>query len=73
MEETGENHWPVAGQWQTVSHNVVSSRTCWVGFQLTALVVIGTDYIGSYISNYHTTTATPFNVQNLAIITKVYK
>jgi len=21
----GENHWPVASQWQTVSHNVVSS------------------------------------------------
>ena len=28
MEETGvpgENHWPVASHWQTLSHNVVSS------------------------------------------------
>ena len=35
----------------------------WVGFeQLSTLVVIGTDYIGSYKSNYHTimTTTTPF-------------
>jgi hypothetical protein len=29
MEETGvsrENHWPVASHWQTLSHNVVSSK-----------------------------------------------
>jgi len=28
VEETGvpgENHWPTASQWQTLSHNVVSS------------------------------------------------
>jgi hypothetical protein len=33
----------------------------WVGFELTTLVVIGTDCIGSYKSNYHTimTTAAP--------------
>jgi hypothetical protein len=32
-----------------------------MGFELTTLVVIGTDCIGSYKSNYHTitTTATP--------------
>ena len=30
----------------------------WVGFKLTTLVVIGTDCIGSYISNYHTITTT---------------
>ena len=29
-----------------------------VGFKLTTLVVIGTDCIGSYISNYHTITTT---------------
>ena len=23
--EPGENHWPVASHWQTLSHNVVSS------------------------------------------------
>ena len=30
----------------------------WVWFEITTLVVIGTDYIGSYKSNYHTTTTT---------------
>jgi hypothetical protein len=25
VEETGENHWPVASHWQTLSRNVVSS------------------------------------------------
>jgi len=25
LEETGENHWPVASNWQTLSHIVVSS------------------------------------------------
>ena len=25
----------------------------WAGFELTTLVVISTDYIGSYKSNYH--------------------
>jgi hypothetical protein len=30
----------------------------WVGFELTTLVVIGTDCIGSIKSNYHTITAT---------------
>jgi hypothetical protein len=30
----------------------------WVGFELTTLVVICTDYIGSYKSNYDTITVT---------------
>ena len=30
----------------------------WVGFELTALVVIGTDCTGSYQSDYHTITTT---------------
>jgi len=30
----------------------------WAGLQLTTLVVIGTDCIGSYKSNYHTITTT---------------
>jgi hypothetical protein len=25
VEKTGENHWPAASHWQTLSHNVVSS------------------------------------------------
>ena len=31
-------------------------RLAWVGFELTMLVVLGTDYIGSCIYNYHTIT-----------------
>jgi hypothetical protein len=31
----------------------------WMGFELTTLVVIGTDCIGSCKSNHHTTTTTP--------------
>ena len=31
----------------------------WTGFELTTLVVISTNCIGSYISNYHTITITP--------------
>ena len=114
MDETwipGENHWPVASHWQTLSHNVVSSTglgimvfnatfnnisvilwwsvslveetavpkenhqpsashwqtyhtmlyieytSPWMGFELTTLVVIGTDCIGNCKSNYHTITS----------------
>jgi hypothetical protein len=38
----------------------------WVGFKLTTIVVIGTDCIGSYKSNYHTITTT--RVPQLVII-----
>jgi hypothetical protein len=47
----------IAGHWQTLSHSVVSSTPPWTGFELTTLVLIGTDCIGSYKSNYHTITA----------------
>jgi hypothetical protein len=53
VEETrvpGKNHRPAAGHWQTLSH-VVSST--WVGFELTILVVIGTDDTGNCKSNYY--------------------
>ena len=46
VEETrapGENHWPVASHWQTLSHNVVSSTFPWTGFEFTTIVVIDTD------------------------------
>jgi len=60
VEETGvpeENHRPAASQWQTLSHNVVSStpRLSWIR---THNVVICTYCIGSYKSNYHTITTT---------------
>jgi hypothetical protein len=55
VEETrvpGENHWPAAGHWQTISHNIVSR------FELTTVVVIGSDCTGSCKSIHHTITTT---------------
>ena len=51
--EPGENHWPVASHWETLSHNVVHL----------ALIEIQThnisgDCIGSCKSNYHMITTT---------------
>ena len=49
-----ENHWPVASHWQTLSYtDVVRVHLAW--FELTMLVVIDTDCIGSY--NYHMITS----------------
>jgi hypothetical protein len=42
---------------KTLSHKVVSSTPALAGFELTPLVVIGTDCISSCKSNYHTITA----------------
>ena len=56
VEETAVpsgNHWLVTSHWQTLSHNVVSSTLAWAGFELTTLVVIGTDCTGSCKSNYN--------------------
>ena len=36
--------------------NLYRVHLVWTRFELTTLVVIGTDYIGSYKSNYHTIT-----------------
>ena len=50
MEETGgpkENHRLVASHRQTLSHNVASSTPRLSGFELTTLVVKGTDCIGN--------------------------
>ena len=63
VEETrvpGETHPPVASHWQTLSHKVLSTTytTPLTGFELTTLVVIGTDCTGNCISNYHTITTT---------------
>ena len=54
VQETGENHWPIAtaSHWQTWSHKVVYTSP-WAGFKLTTLVVVVTDYIGGWKSNYH--------------------
>ena len=58
----GENHQPIAGNWQTLSHNVVSSTLPWTGFELTISVAIDTDYTGSCKFNYHTITMTTAHV-----------
>ena len=60
----GENHRPVASHWQTLSHNVVSSTPRHEqGFELTTLVMIGTDCTGSCKFNYHTITTTKASVR----------
>ena len=59
MEETGgpgENHRPVASRWQI--YHIMLYTSPWSRFELTTLVVIGTDCICSCKSNYHTITAT---------------
>ena len=81
VEETGvhgENHWPVASHWQTLSHNVVSS-TLRHERGSNSLVVIGTDCFGSCTSNYHTSMTTTAIVlfmldinSNMQIKRKVY-
>jgi hypothetical protein len=56
VEETGtprENRRPAASRWMLYRVHLV-----WAGFQLTTLVVIGTNCIGSCKSNYHPITAT---------------
>ena len=50
----GENHRLVASHWQTLLHNVVSSMPRLSGIRThNAIVVIGTDCIGSCKFNYH--------------------
>ena len=53
VEETGvpgKNQRHVASHWKPLSHNVVSStHLAWSGFDLTTLVVIGTDCIGTML------------------------
>jgi len=59
VEETGENHRPVASNRQTLSHNVVLSIPCHEqGSNSQLLVVMGTDCTGSCKSNDHTITST---------------
>ena len=71
LEEIGvprENHRSVASHWQTLSHNdCIEYTSPWTEFELTTLVVIGTDCIGSCKPNYHaiTTMTTPHNLVNV--------
>ena len=67
MEETGKNHRPAASHWQTLSHIV---HSVWAVFKFLTLVLIGTDCIGSYKSNYHTimTMTAPLNQSSIPVI-----
>ena len=57
---SGEKHRSVASHWQPLSHNVVSRTPRLNGIRTHKfdVVVVGTDCIGSYKSNYHTITIT---------------
>ena len=71
----GENHRLVASHWQTLLHNVVSSIPRLSGIRThNAIVVIGTDCIGSCKFNYHmiTTTSAPFQQLTNQIIEILY-
>jgi hypothetical protein len=57
VEETGrsgENHQPVASHWQL--YHIMVYTSPWSRFEITTLVMIVTDCIGSCKSNYHTIT-----------------
>ena len=73
---SGKNHWPVASHWQTLSHILLYRvHLPWSGFKLTTLMVIDTDCIGSFKSNYHTimTMICSVSIVNLVVsITQVW-
>jgi hypothetical protein len=67
VEETRvpeENHRSATSQWQTLSHNVVSSTSLPSGILTHNVMVIDTDCKGSHKSNYHTImiTTTPWMI-----------
>ena len=55
----GENHRPVSSHWQTLLHNVVSGTPHMNGFELTTLVVINTDCMGSLLASNDVTDVCP--------------
>jgi hypothetical protein len=77
-----ENQWPAVSHWQTLlSHMLYWVHLAWAGFELTKLVVIGTDCISSYKSNYYTITTTKApcigktiirNISNTLLLTMLF-
>ena len=57
--KTGVNHRLAASHAKTFIIMLYREHLTRAGFELTTLVVIGIDCIGSYISNYHAITITP--------------
>ena len=54
----GENHWHVASHWQTYHIMLHRVHLAWAEFELIPFVVIATNCIYSYKSNYHMITTT---------------
>jgi len=63
IEGPGKNHRPVAGHWQTLSHNVEHLALIEIRAHNITSVVIGTDCIGSCKSNYHAITVTKIMIR----------
>ena len=53
-EVLGENHRPAASHWQLNHIMLYRVHLARAGFELTTCVVMGTDWIDSFKSNYHT-------------------
>ena len=72
VEETGvpgENHRPVASDWQTLSQCCIEYTSPWTGLELTPSIVIGTDCICSCKPNSHTITTTTAPVDIVVVCT----
>ena len=63
-----ENHWPAASNWQTLSHNVVSSTPCLSGIQ-THNSDDRNDCIGRCKYNYDINTAIMAQITKVGIVT----
>jgi hypothetical protein len=45
VEKPGENHWPAASHWQTLSHNVVSSTPKEEFFIVSVILVVRLKFV----------------------------
>ena len=70
VEKAGENHLPAASHRQIYHIMLCQVHPTWVGFELTTLVVIGTDCICSSKSNYPTIMTTTASVRIWFVVWK---